>query len=45
MPLINSSSKESFKANIRKEIESGKKPKQAVAIAYKQQAKAKKAGK
>lgn len=34
MPLIKSKSKEAFKKNIWKEIASGKKPSQAVAIAY-----------
>lgn len=34
MPLIKSTSKEAFKTNIKKEIEAGKPPKQAVAIAY-----------
>jgi len=34
MPLIKSASKKAFKENIGKEISSGKKPSQAVAIAY-----------
>lgn len=34
MPLIKSKSKKAFQANVRKEIEAGKPPKQAVAIAY-----------
>lgn len=34
MPLIKSTSKKAFETNIRKEIAAGKKPKQAVAIAY-----------
>lgn len=34
MPLKKSPSKEAFKANVKKEIEAGKKPAQAVAIAY-----------
>lgn len=34
MSLIKSSSNKSFKSNIKKEINSGKSPKQAVAIAY-----------
>lgn len=34
MPLEKGKSKEAFKNNVKKEIESGKKPKQAVAIAY-----------
>lgn len=34
MPLKKSASKKAFKENIKKEIESGKPQKQAVAIAY-----------
>lgn len=34
MPLIKSKSKKAFKANIKKEYESGKPLKQALAIAY-----------
>jgi len=34
MPLIKSKSKQAFKSNVKKEIEAGKPPKQAVAIAY-----------
>lgn len=34
MPLIASMTPKALKANIKKEIESGKPPKQAVAIAY-----------
>jgi hypothetical protein len=34
MPLIKSKSKEAFKTNVKREIEAGKPPKQAVAIAY-----------
>ena len=34
MPLKKSPSKEAFKENVKKEIASGKKPNQAVAIAY-----------
>jgi hypothetical protein len=34
MPLIKSTSKKAFKENVKKEIASGKPPKQAVAIAY-----------
>lgn len=34
MPLKKSSSKAAFKQNVKKEIAAGKKPKQAVAIAY-----------
>lgn len=34
MPLIKSSSQKAFKQNVKKEIESGKSKKQALAIAY-----------
>lgn len=34
MPLIKSKSKEAFKKNVSAEIKAGKKPAQAVAIAY-----------
>lgn len=34
MPLIKSKSKEAFKKNVSKEVASGKKPSQSVAIAY-----------
>ncbi len=34
MPLKKSSSKEAFRANVKAEIDAGKKPAQAVAIAY-----------
>lgn len=34
MPLIKSGSKKAFKENVRREIKAGRKPKQAVAIAY-----------
>ena len=34
MPLKKSASKKAFKINVAKEIASGKKPSQAVAIAY-----------
>ena len=34
MPLIKSMTPKALKANIKKEIEAGKPPKQAVAIAY-----------
>ena len=34
MPLKKSPSKEAFRANVKAEIKSGKKPAQAVAIAY-----------
>lgn len=42
MPLIKSSSKKAREMNIKKEIESGKDPKQAVAIGYSVQREAKK---
>jgi hypothetical protein len=41
MPLIKSKSNKAFKANVRKEVESGKPFKQAVAIAYSIKRKAK----
>ena len=41
MPLIKSKSEDAKKKNIKKEIEAGKKPNQAVAIAYSVQRKAK----
>lgn len=34
MPLIKSTSKKAFESNVRAEINAGKSPKQAVAIAY-----------
>ena len=34
MPLIKSTSKKAFAKNVKKEIAAGKKPRQAVAIAY-----------
>lgn len=34
MPLVNSGSKEALQENIQKEIDAGKDPKQAAAIAY-----------
>jgi hypothetical protein len=34
MPLVKSPSKEAFRKNVKAEIASGKKPDQAVAIAY-----------
>lgn len=34
MPLIKSKSKAAFKGNVKREIDAGKPPKQAVAIAY-----------
>lgn len=45
MPLVNSSSKESFKKNVSKEAKAGKPIKQAVAIAYAVKREAKKKGK
>jgi hypothetical protein len=45
MPLKKSASKEAFKENIKKEVESGKPVKQAVAIAYSVQRAAKTAKK
>ncbi len=42
MPLKKSASKKAFKENVKKEIKSGKKPKQAAAIAYSVQRNAKK---
>jgi len=42
MPLIKSPSKKAFKENIKKEVKSGAPVKQAVAIAYSVQRKAKK---
>lgn len=41
MPLIKSSSKKAFEHNVRVEMNAGKKPEQAVAIAYSVQRKAK----
>jgi hypothetical protein len=34
MPLVKSPSKEAFRKNVKAEVASGKKPAQAVAIAY-----------
>jgi hypothetical protein len=34
MPLVKSASKDAFRKNVKAEIKSGKKPAQAVAIAY-----------
>ena len=34
MPLVKSASKEAFKKNVKAEIDAGKPPKQAVAIAH-----------
>lgn len=45
MPLIKSMTPKALKANIKKEIEAGKPPKQAVAIAYSVQRETKKADK
>lgn len=45
MPLMKSSSKEAREKNIKTEIKAGKPPKQAVAIAYSVQRKAKSKGK
>jgi hypothetical protein len=42
MPLIASMTPKALRANIKKEIESGKPPKQAVAIAYSVQREAQK---
>ena len=42
MPLKKSASKAALQSNIKKEIESGKKPEQAAAIAYSVQRQAKK---
>ena len=41
MPLKKSSSKKAFKENIKAEVKAGKKPNQAVAIAYSVQKRAK----
>lgn len=47
MPLIKSTSKSAFRANIKAEVKAGKPPKQAAAIAYsvKRRAAAKKGSK
>ena len=42
MPLKKSPSKEAFKENVKREIAAGKKPDQAVAIAYSVKRKSKK---
>ena len=34
MPLTKSTSKQAFQANVRREVQAGKPPRQAVAIAY-----------
>jgi hypothetical protein len=44
MPLKLSSSREAFEHNLRKELAAGKPRKQALAIAYSQQRKARKKG-
>jgi hypothetical protein len=45
MPLVKSTSKEAFRKNVKAEISSGKKPSQAVAIAYSVKREAAKKGK
>jgi hypothetical protein len=45
MPLVKSTSKEAFRKNVKAEISSGKKPSQAVAIAYSTKREAAKKGK
>jgi hypothetical protein len=45
MPLKKSTSKEAFRKNVKAEIEAGKKPAQAVAIAYSVKREANKKGK
>ncbi len=42
MPLLNSAAKSAFQANFKKELSAGKPKKQALAIAYSVQRKAKK---
>lgn len=42
MPLIKGSSKKAIQTNVKKEIDSGRKPKQAEAIAYSMAGKKKK---
>lgn len=42
MPLVKSTSKKAFEKNVKTEIKAGKKPKQAVAIAYSEKREAKK---
>lgn len=44
MPLVASGSKEALSENIRREIDAGKSPEQAAAIAYSAQRKAKSKG-
>ena len=45
MPLKKSTSKEAFKSNVKTELAAGKKPAQAVAIAYSEKREAQKKGK
>jgi len=45
MPLVKSSSKAAFRANVKKEVAAGKPAKQAVAIAYSTKRQAQKRGK
>lgn len=45
MPLVKSASKKAFQENVKREMEAGKPPKQAVAIAYSVKREAKKKGK
>jgi len=45
MPLVKSPSKKAFSKNVRREIAAGKPQKQAVAIAYKTQRRAKRKAK
>ena len=45
MPLKKSASPKAFKSNVKKEIQAGKPPKQAVAIAYSVKREAQKKGK
>ena len=45
MPLVKSASKKAFQKNVRAEINAGKKPSQATAIAYSVQREARRKGK
>jgi hypothetical protein len=45
MPLTKSTSKQAFKKNVEREVQAGKPPKQAVAIAYSVKRQAEKKGK
>jgi hypothetical protein len=45
MPLTKSASKQAFKKNVEREVQAGKPPKQAVAIAYSVKRQAEKKGK